>query len=151
MEGTSRRTQFESPVADRDERSIAGLLRELRNETSTLIRQEVRLAQAELSEKVSHYGRNVGYLAVGGMIAYGGVILLLGAAAAFVAWLFTLADVSYWISASLGALIVGTVVAVIGYAFVQKALHALREESPVPEKTIETLKEDKQWAQNKIR
>jgi xanthine/uracil permease len=153
MEGTSRTSRYDAPdtvEAKRDEQSIASLLRQLRDDTTKLFRQEMALAKTEMSEKANRVSRNLAYLAVGGAVAYGGVILLLVAVAAFVAWLLTLADVSNWVAAWLGLLIVGAVVAAIGYALVQKAINRLKAESPVPEKTVETLKEDKQWAQNKV-
>lgn len=150
MEGSSRTTRYDAPEVSRDEQSFTTLLRQLRDDTTTLFRQEVTLAKTEMSEKATRVGRNLAYLTVGGLVAYAGVILLLAALAAFVAWLFTLADVSNWVAAWLGAAIVGAVVAAIGYALVQKAISTLKTESPVPEKTVETLKEDKQWAQNKV-
>src|SRR5207253_2941017 len=57
--------------------SIAGLLRELRDETTTLMRQEVALAKTEIKENVSRMGGHAAHIAVGGFVAYAGVIVLL--------------------------------------------------------------------------
>jgi hypothetical protein len=51
----------------------------------------------------------------------------------------------------LAVLIVGVVVAIVGLLLVQKGLSALKNFSLVPEKTIETLKEDKEWAQQQMK
>ena len=50
----------------KDERSLGDLFSELAAETGTLVRQEVALAQVEITEKATAVGKNVGYLAVGG-------------------------------------------------------------------------------------
>jgi hypothetical protein len=52
----------------KDERSLGDLFSELAAETGTLVRQEVALAQVELTEKATVVGKNVGYLAVGGAV-----------------------------------------------------------------------------------
>jgi hypothetical protein len=77
------RTEFrasEPRAASRDGRSMVELLKELRDETVTLMRQEVALAKVELSEKAVRYGRNIAYLAIGGLILYAGLLFLLAAA-----------------------------------------------------------------------
>ncbi len=150
MENSERSTRFADGEANRDETTIAGLIRQLRDETTQLLRQEVSLVKTEMSEKGSRIGRNTAYLAVGGLVAYAGALLLLAALSVLVAWLLTLADVNPWIAGWVGPLVVGVIVAVIGYSLVQKAIATLKNESPVPEKSIESLKEDKQWVQNKM-
>src|SRR5918993_5925004 len=62
--------------APRD-RSIADLLKELRDESSTLLRQEVALAKTEMTQKATDYGKNAASIAVGGAVAYAGALLLL--------------------------------------------------------------------------
>ena len=65
--------------AVREERSIGQLLKELRDETTTLLRQEVDLAKTEMGEKASRVGKNLGSLAVGGGVAFLGALALLAA------------------------------------------------------------------------
>ena len=123
--------------ATRDERSIGQLLGELADETSTLVRQELALARAEVGQKVGRIGRDLGFLAVGGAIAYAGFLAILGAA------VFLLAQVMpLW----LAALIVGLVVAGGGYLLVQRGLAALRAVDLAPRRTLRTLKDDVEWA-----
>jgi xanthine/uracil permease len=151
MEGVSYRNRFEEQSSSRNGMGITALLRQLRDETTTLLRQEVALAKTEMSEKAATYGRNTAYLAVGGAVAYAGALLLLAALSILVSWLFaTYVELDTWIAAMLGPAIVGAIVAAIGYALIQKAIATIRSESPMPEKTIETLKEDKQWVQSKV-
>jgi len=126
----------------KDERSLGELFGDLARDTATLVSQEVTLAKTEMTAKATRVGKDIGFLAVGGMIAYAGllaiiagVILLLGAV------------VPLWAS----ALIVGLVVAGIGYVLVQRGLTALKREDLTPRQTIESLKEDTQWAKEQVR
>lgn len=135
----------------RDSRSVADLVRDLRDEATLLARQQVELAKAEMTEKFSKWARNAAYIAVGGFIAYAGFLFLLLAATFGV--LFGLieggmADVhALWVA----PLLVGVVVAVVGYIFVQKGISTLKRASAIPQRTRRTLREDKQWLEQKTR
>lgn len=136
-------------AGDRD-RSVADLVRELRDESSTLLRQEVALAKTEMSEKLNKAVRNTTAVAVGSAVLYGGFLMLLIAAGAALTLL--IAEWGWEINSLwLGPLIVGVIAALIGYAMMQKGISTLKEESPVPEKTVQSLKEDKQWMQEKMK
>lgn len=125
-----------------DGRSLGELFAELSQETSTLVRQEVTLAKTELSQKAATAGKNIGFLAVGGAVAYAGFLALLAAIAVILA-LF----LPWW----LAALIVGVVVTAVGAALVQKGLSTLRQMDVVPQETVQTLKEDKAWAKKEVK
>ena len=130
--------------AVREERSIGQLLKELRDETTTLLRQEVDLAKTEMGEKASRVGRNVGSLAVGGGVAFLGALALLAAVIYGLTSIlnqFMSVGVAIW----LAPLIVGLVLAAVGYSLVQKALATLRQESLTPQRTTQTLQENKEW------
>ncbi len=131
--------------------SIPDLFRRLRDETTTLFRQEVALAKAEAGEKASRVGRNVAYLAAGAMVAYAGLLfLLLGLS--FLIWVgLREAGVSEGVAIWVAPMIVGVVVAAIGYAFIQKAVSTLKRERMTPNKTVESLQENKEWLKQKIR
>jgi hypothetical protein len=130
------------------ERSIGELLKELRDDTTTLLRQEVALAKTEMSEKASRAGRNAAYIAAGGAVAYAGLIFLL-LAATYALYLMLQAMGMETHSLWVAPLIVGAIVGIIGYSLVQKGISTLRDESLVPEKTTQSLQEDKQWLQEK--
>jgi hypothetical protein len=119
---------------DRGERSLGELFGDLSRETSTLVRQEVTLAKAELTQTATQVGKDVGFLAVGGAIAYAGLLALVAAV--------VLGLVALGLPAWLSALIVGVVVAGGGYALVRRGLSALKGVDMAPRQTMETLKED---------
>jgi len=133
----------------RDERSIGQLLKELTHETSTLLRQEVNLAKTEMSEKVSRAGANLGEVAMGGGVA------LLGAIALLLAVIYGLGAIlnnflSPETASWLAPLIVGGILAAVGYSMIKKALETLKRESLAPEKTTQSLQENKEWLKQKI-
>ena len=126
----------------RDNRSLGELFAELAQETGKLVRQEVNLAKVEISQKASRAGRHVGVLAAGGAVAYAGLLAILAGIIILLNYVMPL-----WLS----ALLVGLVVAVVGYLLVRKALDALKREDFTPQQTMESLKEDKQWAKDQTR
>lgn len=135
----------------REERSVTDLLRELRDETVDLFRQEIALAKTEMQEKVSRLSRNSMYVAMGGgVLGAGALFILLAATAGLYAAMVT-ADVSPLLALWVSPLIVGVAVAIIGYGMLKKGQHTIKEESLVPEKTVQSLKEDKEWTASKIR
>ena len=126
-----------------EDRSIGQLFADLARDTSTLIRQEVQLAKTEVTQKASETGKNVGFLAVGGFVAYAGFLAIL---AAIILGLWDL-GLPGWLS----ALIVGLVVALIGYVLVQRGLKNLRQGNLAPTQTVETIKEDVEWMKEQTR
>lgn len=148
----NQQTQFENRIDHRHdgEASLTDLLKELRDEGTALFRQEVQLAKQELSEKAGRVGRNVGYLVAGSMVAYAGVVVILLALSALLYMGLVAADLSHMTAGWLAPLIVGAVVALIGFGMVKKAQHTLSEETAVPERTRDSLLEDKQWIQEKV-
>jgi hypothetical protein len=135
--------------AVREERSIGQLLKELRDETTTLLRQEVDLAKTEMGEKASRVGSNLGSLALGGGVAFLGALALL---AAVIYGLTSLLDqfMSVGVAIWLAPLFVGIVLAAVGYSLLNKALATLRQESLTPRRTTQTLQENKEWLKSKM-
>jgi tetrahydromethanopterin S-methyltransferase subunit G len=127
----------------REERSLGELFGDLARETGTLVRQEVQLAKTEMSQNASRVGRDIGFLAVGGLVAYAGV---LGILAAIILGLVA-AGLEPW----LAALIVGVFVTLAGYLLVRRGLDALKHQELAPRQTVESLKEDAQWAKQQIK
>lgn len=133
----------------KDDRSLGQLLKELTSETTTLLRQEVDLAKTEMSEKASRLGTNLGSLAVGGGVAFLGALALLAAA---IYGLTSILDqfMSLGVAVWLAPLIIGLILAAVGYSLVKKALETLKRESLTPQKTTESLQENKEWLKQKI-
>ncbi len=126
----------------RDDRSLGELFAELTKQTTTLVRQEVQLAKTEMSQKATEAGKDVGFLGAGGALAYGGLLAIIAGI------ILALGEqIPLWAS----ALLVGLVVAAIGYFLVRKGLNALKQGALVPEQTIQTLKEDKEWAKDQTK
>jgi hypothetical protein len=123
-----------------DNRSLGELFADLSRESSTLLRQEMALAKAELSKKASEAGRQAAMLAVGGLVAYAGFLTLI----AFV--VLALSEIlDPWIS----ALLVGAVVTGIGAFLVMSGIERLKQMSPKPDQTVQSLKEDAEWLKNR--
>jgi len=121
----------------RDDRSLGELFADLAKDTSTLVRQEVALAKTEISDKISKAGKDVASMAVGGAVAYAGFLALV---AALILLLGKVVD--WWLSAA----IVGVVVVLVGYMLIQRGREALKQEDLAPRRTVETIKEDAEWA-----
>jgi preprotein translocase subunit SecD len=118
------------------------LFKQLSDDMSKLVRQELKLAQAELTEKGKQAGIGAGIFGAAAIVA---MVALLTFTTCVVAALATGMDV--W----LAALIVTIVYAVAagGLALVGKQKVA-QATPPVPEQTVETVKEDVQWAKTQL-
>jgi uncharacterized membrane protein YqjE len=122
------------------DRPIGELLQQLANETTTLVRQELDLAKAEMREKAGKAGPGFGMWGAAGATG----LLALGSLTAFLILALDGAMPNW-----LAALIVGLVwAAVAGVLYLRGKRRVEAAGSPVPEKTIETVKEDVQWAKH---
>jgi uncharacterized membrane protein YqjE len=122
---------------DARERGIGELVKDLANQTSTLVRQEIKLAQAEVTQKGKVAGKGAGMLAAAAMAALLGLgaltaVLIVALDGAMALWLAALIVTVLWLA-------IAGVLAMSG----KKALE--RATPPVPQ-TVETVKEDIQWA-----
>jgi hypothetical protein len=125
------------------ERPVGELLRELSEQTTRLVRQELELAKAEVAEKGKQAGIGGGLF---GAAAVVGLLALGALTACLIAALSTAIDV--W----LAALIVGVVYAAIAGALALVGKGRIKQATPAaPEQTIETVKEDVQWAKTRAR
>ncbi len=124
------------------EPTLGDLFTALSQNFSTLMREEFRLAQAELKQKGKKALSGIISLSIGGFIAYAGFLMLLVAA---------IIGLAYWIELWLSALIVGAVVAIIGAIMISSGLGKLRNIDPTPHQTVETLQEDKEWIKRQVK
>jgi Flp pilus assembly protein TadB len=119
------------------------LLKQLSEQTTRLVHQELELAKAELT----HKGRQAG--AGAGLFGAAGAIGLLAAAALTTCFILALNAV---MPAWLAALIVAVGYGIIALVLVKQGQARMKRATPpVPEQTIETLKEDVQWAKTQAR
>jgi hypothetical protein len=127
----------------RDERSLGQLFGDLSRQLTTLVRQEFALARTEVTTRAGAATRDVALIGAGGAIAYAGLLVLLAA----VVLLLVDAGLDPW----LAALLVGVAVLAIGGALVWRGRDGLRTTNLAPERTIETLKDDAEWAKEQIK
>jgi uncharacterized membrane protein len=127
------------PELRQQERSIGELFGQLTQDMTLLVRQEIQLARTEMSEKISRVATNLVSVGAGGFVAYLGGLALVGAL------ILAIRDLAN-ISLAWSALIVGAVLAIIGYVMLQKGLKELKRVDLAPRRTVETLKDDVQWA-----
>jgi uncharacterized membrane protein YqjE len=122
---------------DPRERGIGELVKDLASQTSTLVRQEIKLAQVELTQKGKLAGKGAGMLAGAGVVA----LLGLGALTAF---LIIVLDsfLPLWLAALIVTLLWLAIAAVLALAGKKAIEHA----TPPAPQTVETVKEDIQWA-----
>jgi hypothetical protein len=126
----------------KDERSLGELFSDLASETSNLVKQEVSLAQTEMTMKAIKVGKNIGFLVVGGAVGYAALLSFI---AALIIGLGRLLN-NYW----LAALIVGVVVAIAAVVLILSAISALKNTQLMPMQTVETIKEDAQWLKDQM-
>jgi hypothetical protein len=127
------------PELRQQERSIGELFGQLTQDMTLLVRQEIQLARTEMSDKISRITTNLVSVGAGGFVAYLGGLALVGAL------ILAIRDLAN-ISLAWSALIVGAVLAIIGYVMLQKGLKELKRVDLAPRRTVETLKDDVQWA-----
>jgi uncharacterized protein YneF (UPF0154 family) len=122
---------------------IGELVKQLAEETSTLVRQELELAKAEMTQKGKQAGLGLGELGGAGIVA----LYALGALTAGLIAALALA-MPVWLAALIVAVVFGViagVLALIGRRQLQQGL------PPMPERTQQTIKEDIEWAKNQTK
>ena len=124
----------------RMDRSLGELFSDLSQQTAALIRQEMRLAKAELSDKLTDIGKHAAM--IGAAVAFGLAAVL--AVAAAIALLLVEIGVEPWGA----ALITAAAMGLVAYTLAQSGITALRKKSIAPVETIHSLKETTQWLKN---
>jgi MFS family permease len=126
-----------------EDRPVAELVRQLSDQTTTLVRQEIELAKAEMTAKGKQVGIGAGAFGAAGLVglyAVGAITacLILALSTAVAGWL--------------AALIVGVVYAAIAgiLALVGKK-KTQAGAPPVPERAISSTKEDVEWAKTRAK
>ena len=124
-----------------DDRALPELMRELSEQSTRLIRQEIELAKAELRDKGKAAGIGAGMFGAAGLIALFGVgaltaCLILALATAVAGWLAALIVAVVYLA-------VAGVAALVGKGKVKEAT------PPAPEQAIESTKEDVQWTKHR--
>jgi hypothetical protein len=123
------------------ERPIGEVAKDLTSDLSLLVRQEIELAKAEMAQKGRTAAPGLGMFGGAGIVA----LCAAGAITAFLVLVFSL-FLPDWAA----ALIVGAVLAAIAFVLVRQGKERVADAGkPVPEQTIETVKEDVKWAKTR--
>ena len=131
---------------DRTDRSLGQLLSDLTDQTTSLVRKEVELAKAEISEKISQAGMAVAALAIGGLVFFAGFLVLLDAAVFGLGKLLE----PYGLPA-LAALIVAVGTMIVGVIILLIGRSGLKAENLTPERTARSLSRDKDLVKEQVR
>lgn len=119
---------------DRESQSAFGLLRRLTDELSTLLRQELALATAEVSRSMRVMLGGAASLAVGGAVLFTGLLAMLAAAVLGLATVL-----APW----LAALVIGAAVTAIGVVLVLAGIRSMDPSTLKPSRTAESLRRDR--------
>jgi large-conductance mechanosensitive channel len=122
------------PPADPSDRSVGELVRSLSEDLTTLVRDEIRLAQAEVSDKAKKAGVGIGAFGGAGVVALYGLGVLIAAAVLGLA-----AVVSAWLAALIVAVVLFVVAGVAALIGKKKLSQAA---PPVPSRAIDSVKTD---------
>jgi hypothetical protein len=131
-----------APTPTGVEPSLGELFKQLAQDSTTLIQQEISLAKTEMRDNVRSFAKDVVLLAAGGAVLLVGALVL---TAFLVALLGDLLN-NYW----LGALIVGAVYALVGFVLLKRGQKGMRHDDLKPDQALETLQADKRWAQREV-
>jgi uncharacterized membrane protein YqjE len=127
--------------AGAESRSIGELLRDLANDSTRLVRDELTLAKTEAQEKVSQVGSAVAMMAIVAVLAIPALVLILQAVVT------VLSNFMYdWVA----MLLVGIVIALVGYLLVRKGQNDLSAGRLAPERTAANLRRDVRLVQEKV-
>ncbi|MFY9553913.1 MAG: phage holin family protein [Blastocatellia bacterium] len=116
--------------------SFGELLGDLASNSAALVRDEIELAKQEMTEKATVIRSGLVLAAIGSVIGLVAILTLTAAA---------VIGLSKYVGAGTSALIIGAVLALIGFITVFVGVGNIKRTSLKPEQTIETLEEDKEW------
>ena len=123
------------------ERPIGEVAKNLTSDLSLLLRQEIELAKAEMAQKARTAAPGLGMFGAAGVVA----LCAAGALTAFLVLVFSL-FLPDWAA----ALIVGVAMAAVAFVLIRQGKERIADAGkPVPEQTIETVKEDVEWAKTR--
>lgn len=120
--------------------TTTGLLRRLVDDLQTLVRKELALARSEITQSVNDAKQGMASLATGALVLYAGVLTLLASA---------VLGLSKVVQPWLAALIVGGIVAIVGFVMLQAGRKKLEPSALYPDRTAEALRRDKDMVQRR--
>lgn len=128
----------ERPIVRPEQRSLGTLISDLAQETTSLLRKEVELAKAEMSQKIDKVTTAVAAMAAGGAVLYAGFLVFL---IFCVAGLDTILD-RWYPTQWLAPLIVSVVVLIVGFAMLKAGQKKIEADALTPRRTLRSLQRD---------
>ena len=128
---------------DQRELPVGELLKELTNQTTTLVKQELELAKAEMAEKGKQAGLGAGMFGGAGIV---GLLALGSLTACVIAALDT--GMELWLAALIVTVVYAVIAGVLALVGKQKTQAAT---PPAPEQAIDSTKDDVQWAKSRAK
>jgi hypothetical protein len=125
-------------TTDKTDKSLGTLFSDLTRETLDLVRQEIALGRAEISQKISSAQTGLASVAIGGAVALAGFLIFLFAIVNGLAMVLP-PDMAPW----LAPLLVGIVVIALGYGMLKAGTAKLKPDHLVPERTVNSLMRNK--------
>jgi uncharacterized membrane protein YqjE len=122
--------------------STGDLVKQLSEQTTTLVRKEIELAKAELSEKGKVAGQGAGMFGGAAVVA----LLALGVLTAMILALLDKA-MDFWVAALIVTVLYGALASVLAMS----GRDRVKQAAPPAEQTVETVKEDVQWAKSQAK
>jgi uncharacterized membrane protein YqjE len=129
-------------ATENKEDALGDLLSQLISQTSALVQREIDLARTEMNQKFAQVSRGARMIAIGGALAYAGFLAILATA---VIVLVKYAALPWWVA----TLAVGALSLVIGLFVAMGGSRALQLQRLAPQKTLQMLKEDADWARER--
>ena len=145
------RTTASAPATQHaDIEGLPALFGRLGDNVMELLDAKFSLLKQEVKEDAAVYTRGVAMIAIGAVIASIGFALVNTAIAFFISILFNSFDISQPARYALGFLLTGVVYLVIGGILIKVMKDRLAARNPVPNRSVEEIRKDKQWLKNEM-
>src|SRR5215208_5292702 len=129
--------------AQRDDRSLGQLFGDLSRQLGTLVHKEIELAKTEMTVKATSVGRDAALVAAGAAVGYAALLIAMVA----ISLLLVQIGLTPWIA----FLLVAAIAAVVAAVLISKGRAELQKADLAPRATLETLKEDAEWAKERVK
>ena len=150
MAATKKSLMNVDATAPADTEGLPNLFSRLADDVMELVNSQLALFKVEIKEEASVYARGAAMIAFGAAIATVGFALLNVAIAFAVSTLFAQANFSQPASYALGFLVTGGFYVLVGAVVVFAMKNRLSRRNPVPQRTVQELRKDKQWLKNEL-
>lgn len=145
-------SQYSPPASDArpgDRPNLTELIKQLGDDATTLVRQEVALVKAEFAEKTKRAALDAATIPAGGAVAYAGVILMLVGITLAVGWGLIALGMAPLPALVVSFIVLGLIVTTVGAIVAKHAVNRVTQDDLTPSRTLESIHENKQWIKDK--